>query len=89
MNIQAAGDLTQLPRPLAGKVAAITGSTSGIGLGIARALAAAGADIVLNGFGQSDEIEKTRHRVVADFGVRTQFSPPWSAAIPVAARQLT
>ncbi len=36
---------------LKGKVALVTGSTSGIGLGIAQALAAAGADIMLNGFG--------------------------------------
>ncbi len=36
---------------LAGRVAIVTGSTSGIGLGVARALAAAGADVVINGFG--------------------------------------
>jgi 3-hydroxybutyrate dehydrogenase len=41
-------------RPLAGQVAVVTGSTSGIGLGIARALAAAGAAIVLNGLGRAD-----------------------------------
>jgi len=39
---------------LTGKSAVVTGSTSGVGLGIARALAAAGADIVLNGFGPVD-----------------------------------
>ena len=42
---------------LRGKVAVVTGSTSGIGLGIARALAGDGADILLNGFGAPDEIE--------------------------------
>lgn len=42
-----------------GKTAIVTGSTSGIGLGIATALAASGANIVLNGFGDEDEIEKT------------------------------
>ncbi|MFL6739684.1 MAG: 3-hydroxybutyrate dehydrogenase [Sphingomicrobium sp.] len=43
-------------RPLAGKVSIVTGSTSGIGLGIARALAQAGADVVINGLGESKAI---------------------------------
>ena len=43
--------------PLAGRVAVVTGSTSGIGLGIARALAHAGADIVINGLGEQREID--------------------------------
>jgi 3-hydroxybutyrate dehydrogenase len=46
-------------RPLAGKVAVVTGSTSGIGLGIARALAQAGSDVVINGLGKPDEIDRT------------------------------
>jgi 3-hydroxybutyrate dehydrogenase len=43
--------------PLAGRVAIVTGSTSGIGLGIARALAAAGADVVINGLGDRDQVD--------------------------------
>ena len=45
---------------LAGRIAIVTGSTSGIGLGIARALAEAGADVVLNGLGDAQEIEAVR-----------------------------
>ena len=75
MNIQTARELTQQPRPLAGKVALVTGSTSGIGLGIVRAFAAAGANVVLNGFGRPEEIEQTRRQVAVDFNVQAQFSP--------------
>jgi len=59
---------------LAGKSAVVTGSTSGIGLGIARALAGAGADIVLNGFGEAAAIEKLRSGLATEFGVRVSFS---------------
>jgi len=55
---------------LNGKVAVVTGSTSGIGFGIAGALAGAGADIVLNGFGEAAEIERVRAGLAADSGVR-------------------
>ncbi len=57
-------------RPLEGKVALVTGSTSGIGLGIARALAAQGSSVVLNGFGKPDDVAATTQRLIADFHVR-------------------
>src|SRR4051812_14297328 len=55
------------------KVAIITGSTSGIGLGIARELAKLGADLVLNGFGDANEIETIRCRIERDHGVRVVY----------------
>ncbi len=59
---------------LRNKTAVVTGSTSGIGLGIARALAAEGANIVLNGFGNPHEIEALRSSLVHDFGVDVMYS---------------
>jgi 3-hydroxybutyrate dehydrogenase len=56
------------------KVSLITGSTSGIGLGVARALAAAGSAVILNGFGKPEEIEATRTSVAEDFGVEVDYS---------------
>jgi 3-hydroxybutyrate dehydrogenase len=56
-----------------GRVAIITGSTSGIGLGIAGALAAAGHDVVLNGFGDPGEIEKTRAGLAERTNVRVTY----------------
>src|SRR6266576_2793061 len=61
-------------RSLAGRVSLITGSTSGIGLGIARALAAAGSAVVLNGFGNPREIAATRAELADEFGVTVQYS---------------
>ncbi|MDZ5459006.1 3-hydroxybutyrate dehydrogenase [Azohydromonas lata] len=58
---------------LEGKTAIVTGSTSGIGLGIARAFAAQGAHVMLNGLGQADEIEFTRGALQREFGVRVAF----------------
>ena len=59
---------------LKGKSAVVTGSTSGIGLGIARALAAQGANLMLNGFGDAGEIEKLRAGLAAEFKVKVAFN---------------
>lgn len=59
---------------LANKTAVITGSTSGIGLSYARALAEQGANIVINGFGEADAIEQERTRIEHDFGVKCIYS---------------
>jgi 3-hydroxybutyrate dehydrogenase len=56
------------------KSAIVTGSTSGIGLGIARAFAEQGADVMLNGFGPADEIEATRADLERNFGVKVRHS---------------
>ena len=53
---------------LAGKTAVITGSTSGIGQGIVRSLAEQGANVVLNGFGDADQIEKDRSEMAKECG---------------------
>src|SRR3954470_18792698 len=60
---------------LKGKTAVVTGSTSGIGLGCARAFAGAGADIVLNGIGAPADVEKARTAIENDFGVKAIYSP--------------
>jgi 3-hydroxybutyrate dehydrogenase len=76
MNIQLKTQGTpSVSRSLAGKVSLVTGSTSGIGLGIARALAEAGSDVVLNGFGVASEIARTKDRISADCDVKVSYSP--------------
>jgi 3-hydroxybutyrate dehydrogenase len=62
-------------RSLAGRVAIVTGSTSGIGLGIAKALAAEGASVMLNGFGETDAIERMRMDLARTSGVEVAFVP--------------
>jgi 3-hydroxybutyrate dehydrogenase len=69
---------TTTPAPagqtLAGKTAVVTGSTSGIGLAMARALAAQGANAVLNGFGKAEDIERERAAIESEFGVKATYS---------------
>ncbi len=60
---------------LKGKTAVVTGSTSGIGLACARAFAEQGANVMINGLGDANEIETTRAAIEKDFGVRCIYSP--------------
>jgi 3-hydroxybutyrate dehydrogenase len=75
MNIQAPLRLEQSARPLEGRVSLVTGSTSGIGLGIARALAGAGSAVMLNGFGKPEDIAEAQAGIVSEFGVKVHYSP--------------
>ena len=58
------------------KTAVITGSSSGIGLGIARGLAGAGMNIVLNGIEPEDQVDPIRRAIEADFGVKRAMTAP-------------
>ena len=60
---------------LHGKTAIVTGSTSGIGLGIAEAFARSGANVVLNGFGEALQIEKTRTELAQRTNAKIVYSP--------------
>ncbi len=59
---------------LKGKVAVVTGSTSGIGLGVAHALAREGCVIMLNGFGDKAVIDKLQRDLAKDYGVKVSYS---------------
>jgi len=75
MNMHAPFAATSAASSLEGKVSLVTGSTSGIGLGIARSLAAAGSAVVLNGFGRPEDIVETRVRMTSEFHVEVVHSP--------------
>jgi 3-hydroxybutyrate dehydrogenase len=74
MNIQTKTRTSPAARPLAGRASLVTGSTSGIGLGIARALAEAGSAVVLNGLGHAAEIARTRDQMEERCGVKVTYS---------------
>src|SRR5512143_807328 len=85
MNIQLPLRIEQSPRPLEGRVSLVTGSTSGIGFGIARALAAAGSAVILNGFGKPEDIAEAQAKIISEFAVKASYSPAdMSKAAPIA-----
>jgi 3-hydroxybutyrate dehydrogenase len=87
MNIAIKPENINIGQALAGKVSLVTGSTSGIGLGIARALAAAGSEIVLNGFGRPEEVAEAQVKITTDFKVRVSYSPA-DMSKPAAIREM-
>jgi 3-hydroxybutyrate dehydrogenase len=74
MNIALTQPATNSTRILDGKVAIVTGSTSGIGLGIARAFVSAGASVVINGFGKPEEINATVISLTDGAGAKAVYS---------------
>ncbi len=74
MTLTATETAAAVARPLTGRVAIVTGSTSGIGLGIAESLAGQGANVLLNGFGDPTEIEQTRETLATLHGVEVAYS---------------
>lgn len=71
----ACGSASQRTAELTGKTAIVTGSTSGIGLGIARSLAQAGMNVVLNGLGTADEVETVRAELPIEPGREAIYHP--------------
>ena len=74
-HLSNAAALAQTHADLAGKTAIVTGSTSGIGLGIAQAFAAAGMNVMLNGFGAKEQNNALCAELATRYGVKTGFSP--------------
>lgn len=68
-------EATRTALMLKGRSAIVTGSTSGIGLGIARAFASAGLNVMLNGFGDEAGIDQTRRDLEKTFAIATAYSP--------------
>src|SRR5215217_8757623 len=60
---------------LRSKNAVVTGSTSGIGLAVARALAAEGANVLINGFGRPEDVEAVRTALEKEFGIEAVYHP--------------
>ncbi|TCR60606.1 3-hydroxybutyrate dehydrogenase [Bosea sp. BK604] len=75
MNVHAAPTIREpaIGSALLGKVAVVTGSTSGIGLGVAQALARAGARLVINGLGETAEIDRIRRRIAEQYRVDVRY----------------
>lgn len=74
-NIRSEAIMTPTSTMLSSKTAIVTGSTSGIGLAMARGFAAEGANVVINGFGKPEDIERERSGIEAEFGVKAVYSP--------------
>src|SRR3954452_20645853 len=72
-NIRYSGALERVVM-LKGKTAVVTGSTSGIGLGVATALAAQQCNVMLNGFGDPSEIERIRKDLSEQYGIKTSYN---------------
>ena len=87
MNVPVKSKTIVAARPLAGRVSLVTGSTSGIGLGIACALAAAGSEIILNGFGSPENIAEAQAQIASEFNVRVLYSPT-DMSKPVSIRKM-
>ena len=87
MNVLVKSKSITAARALTGRVSLVTGSTSGIGLGIARALAAAGSEIILNGFGTPESIAEAQAQIASEFNVRVLYSPT-DMSKPVSIRKM-
>ncbi len=74
MHVTEVEERAKLDASLHGKSAIVTGSTSGIGLGIALALGKAGANVMFNGFGSSSDIDFLRQELEKGYRIKTAFS---------------